>query len=103
MAQGLRIVVGCDDAGVDYKEMLKADLEADDRVAEVVDVGVTAEEDTAYPHIGGGRGPHGRRGQGRPRPADLRHGPGRGDQREQGARASVPSPPTTASRSSGPS
>jgi ribose 5-phosphate isomerase B len=52
MAQGLRIVVGCDDAGIDYRDRLKADLEADDRVAEVFDVGVTAEEDIAYPHIG---------------------------------------------------
>ena len=52
MAQALRIVVGCDDAGLDYKERLKADLQADDRVAEVIDVGVTADEDTAYPHIG---------------------------------------------------
>ena len=32
---GLRIVIGCDDAGLDYKEILKADLEKDDRVAEV--------------------------------------------------------------------
>jgi ribose 5-phosphate isomerase B len=52
MAQKLRIVVGCDDAGLDYKEKLKADLQTDDRVAEVIDVGVTADEDTAYPHIG---------------------------------------------------
>jgi ribose 5-phosphate isomerase B len=52
MAQGMRIVVGCDDAGVDYKERLKADLQADERVTEVIDVGVTADEDTAYPHIG---------------------------------------------------
>lgn len=52
MSDKLRIVVGCDDAGLDYKERLKADLEADDRVAEVIDVGVTADEDTAYPHIG---------------------------------------------------
>ena len=52
MSEKLRIVVGCDDAGLDYKERLKADLEGDERVAEVIDVGVTAEEDTAYPHIG---------------------------------------------------
>lgn len=52
MSEGLRIVVGCDDAGLDYKERLKSDLEADDRVAEVIDVGVTDDEDTAYPHIG---------------------------------------------------
>ena len=47
----LRIVVGCDDAGLQYKDILKADLEADDRVATVVDVGVTADENTAYPHV----------------------------------------------------
>ena len=52
LSDRLRIVVGCDDAGLDYKDRLKADLEADDRVAEVIDVGVTADEDTAYPHIG---------------------------------------------------
>ncbi|MFF1832836.1 ribose-5-phosphate isomerase [Streptomyces sp. NPDC058231] len=48
----LRIVIGCDDAGYAYKEALKADLEADPRVGSVLDVGVTADEHTAYPHIG---------------------------------------------------
>lgn len=48
---GLRIVVGGDDAGLRYKEAIKADLLADDRVAEVVDVGVQGDEDTAYPHV----------------------------------------------------
>ena len=47
----LRIVVGSDDAGLQYKDILKADLESDDRVAEVVDVGVTQDENTAYPHV----------------------------------------------------
>ena len=47
----LRIVVGSDDAGSDYKKILKADLEKDDRVAEVIDVGVTGDENTAYPHV----------------------------------------------------
>ncbi|NNM47517.1 ribose-5-phosphate isomerase [Knoellia koreensis] len=50
----LRIVVGADDAGAAYKDALKADLEADPRVAEVVDVGVTLggdDEKTAYPHV----------------------------------------------------
>ena len=47
----LRIVVGCDDAGFEYKESLKADLLADDRVVEVIDVGVGADEHTAYPHV----------------------------------------------------
>lgn len=48
---GLRIVVGCDDAGLDYKEILRADLEKDDRVADVTDVGVIRDENTAYPHV----------------------------------------------------
>ncbi|WP_055589096.1 ribose-5-phosphate isomerase [Peterkaempfera griseoplana] len=50
--KGLRIVVGSDDAGYEYKEALKADLEADPRVASVTDVGVRRDEHTAYPHIG---------------------------------------------------
>jgi ribose 5-phosphate isomerase B len=47
----LRIVVGSDDAGYEYKEALKGDLNADPRVAEVTDVGVGTDENTAYPHI----------------------------------------------------
>lgn len=47
----LRIVVGCDDAGYEYKETLKGDLLADDRVGDVTDVGVGVDEHTAYPHI----------------------------------------------------
>ncbi|MGY1437342.1 ribose-5-phosphate isomerase [Streptomyces reniochalinae] len=46
-----RVVVGCDDAGLDYKEALKKDLEGDARVAEVTDVGVGSDEHTAYPHV----------------------------------------------------
>ncbi len=49
--RGLRIVVGCDDAGVAYRDALRADLEADERVAEVIDIGVAADEHTAYPHV----------------------------------------------------
>lgn len=48
---GLRIVVGSDDAGFEYKEALKGDLQNDSRVIDVIDVGVTADEDTAYPHV----------------------------------------------------
>ncbi|TPG36812.1 ribose-5-phosphate isomerase [Mycolicibacterium hodleri] len=48
---GLRIVVGCDDAGFEYKEALKGDLLADDRVSDVTDVGVGSDEHTAYPHV----------------------------------------------------
>ena len=51
MGSGLRIVVGSDDAGYEYKEALKGDLRGDSRVAEVTDVGVGADEDTAYPHV----------------------------------------------------
>lgn len=47
----LRIIVGCDDAGLDYKEALKRDLKGDPRVAEVTDVGVGSDEHTAYPHV----------------------------------------------------
>lgn len=46
-----RVVVGSDDAGLDYKTILKRDLEGDPRVAEVIDVGVGADESTAYPHV----------------------------------------------------
>ena len=57
MTEGLRIVVGCDEAGLRYKDRLRADLEADDRVVAVVDVGVHEDDrdgvarDTAYPHV----------------------------------------------------
>ncbi|EMD63142.1 hypothetical protein COCSADRAFT_359344 [Bipolaris sorokiniana ND90Pr] len=48
----LRIVVGCDDAGVGYKNTLIKDLESDSRVASVTDVGVPSSSDkTAYPHV----------------------------------------------------
>ena len=49
--QQFRIVVGSDDAGFDYKEIIKADLAKDPRVASVVDVGVDADGLTAYPHV----------------------------------------------------
>ena len=45
---GLRIVIGSDDAGYEYKEALKGDLRADARVA---DIGVGADDNTAYPHV----------------------------------------------------
>lgn len=51
MTTGLRIVVGSDDAGYDYKEALKKDLAANGLVASVVDVGVDTDGHTAYPHI----------------------------------------------------
>jgi ribose 5-phosphate isomerase B len=50
----LTIVVGSDDAGVDYAAELRAFLEADERVATVIDVGVhrgAEDQETAYPHV----------------------------------------------------
>ena len=49
---GLRVVVAADIAGHDYKEAVKRDLEQDERVDEVIDVGVSAGDKTAYPHVG---------------------------------------------------
>jgi ribose 5-phosphate isomerase B len=51
-AAPIRIVIGSDDAGYSYKEVLKQDLQASDRVAAVTDVGVDENDHTPYPHIG---------------------------------------------------
>lgn len=51
MTDQLRLVIGCDDAGFDYKEILKKDLLDSDGVASVVDVGVDADGHTAYPRV----------------------------------------------------
>jgi ribose 5-phosphate isomerase B len=47
----LRLVIGCDDAGFEYKERIKADLLANPEVSEVFDVGVDADGHTNYPKI----------------------------------------------------
>lgn len=47
----MRIAVGSDQAGFDYKEALRHDLEGDERVTAVLDVGVVSSEDVDYPHI----------------------------------------------------
>ncbi|WPG99282.1 Hypothetical protein R9X50_00209500 [Acrodontium crateriforme] len=48
---GLRIAMGADEAGCGYKNKIKSDLEADPRVAQIIDVGVHNSADkTAYPH-----------------------------------------------------
>lgn len=47
----LRIVIGSDDAGFDYKEILKQDLESSALVASVLDVGVDADGHTPYPRV----------------------------------------------------
>lgn len=51
MTDTLRLVIGSDDAGFDYKEILKKDLEQNGIVASVVDVGVDADGHTAYPRV----------------------------------------------------
>ncbi|WP_426188340.1 ribose-5-phosphate isomerase [Microbacterium sp. TWP3-1-2b2] len=47
----LRLVIGSDDAGYDYKERIKADLLTNPLVESVVDVGVDADGHTNYPRI----------------------------------------------------
>ena len=48
---GYRMIVGSDEAGFDYKEALKADLERDERVESVVDVGVVRDATAPYPAV----------------------------------------------------
>ncbi len=47
----LRIVIGSDEAGLEYKEALLKDLEADERVESVTDVGISRSENVDYPHV----------------------------------------------------
>lgn len=48
----IRLIVGSDKAGFDYKEILKRDMEANELVESVVDVGVDdAEGATSYPKV----------------------------------------------------
>lgn len=52
---GWRVIIGSDEAGVDYKNLIREDLEADPRVAEVTDIGVhvgTSGFHLPYPEIG---------------------------------------------------
>lgn len=51
MSTKIRIVIGSDDAGFAYKEILKADLEHSILVESVIDVGVDAATHTAYPTV----------------------------------------------------
>lgn len=51
MSNKWRIVIGNDEAGIEFKTALKQLLEADDRVESVTDVGVGEADQTAYPHI----------------------------------------------------
>lgn len=51
MSNTIRIVIGCDDAGYEYKQALKADLQSNPGVELVADVGVDAHGETPYPTI----------------------------------------------------
>lgn len=51
MSNKLRLVIGSDNAGYQYKEAIKADLEASDHVTSVEDIGVDANASTPYPTI----------------------------------------------------
>lgn len=51
MPERLRIAIGSDEAGYEYKEAIKADLLQSELVESVHDVGVERDENTAYPHI----------------------------------------------------
>lgn len=49
----LRVIVGSDQAGYQYKERIRQDLEKSELVSEVIDVGVGLDVDpTAYPLVG---------------------------------------------------
>lgn len=47
----LRIIVGGDEAGYEYKEAIKELLKNDEHVADVQDVGVTRNDSSPYPHV----------------------------------------------------
>lgn len=51
MSAGLRIVIGSDDAGLEYQQALLKFLRADSRVSLVIDENAEAGLDTFYPHV----------------------------------------------------
>jgi ribose 5-phosphate isomerase B len=51
MSEKLRVIVGSDNAGYEYKNALVALLEEDSRVEAVIDIGVFDEDERAYPHV----------------------------------------------------
>lgn len=51
MSKPIKVVIGSDDAGLEYKELLKRDLEKDARIASVQDMGVNVAGGSAYPTI----------------------------------------------------
>ena len=51
MIEKFRIIVGADEAGIEYRNALKAFLIADSRVQSVLDIGVSADDERTYPHV----------------------------------------------------
>jgi ribose 5-phosphate isomerase B len=47
-----RVIVGADEAGIQYKDAILEDLKNDPRVASVLDIGVHDGQSIAYPKIG---------------------------------------------------
>ena len=47
----LNIAIGCDDAGVEYRNRIKLEFRNDPRVGDVIDVGVEGEGESAYPSV----------------------------------------------------
>jgi ribose 5-phosphate isomerase B len=55
ITMGIRLIVGADEAGVDYKDQVLADAKADPRISEVIDIGVNrgdVEFTRPYPYVG---------------------------------------------------
>lgn len=55
--KGFRLILGADEAGVDYKNRIMADLRDDPRVSEIIDIGVNRSDSpedftTPYPYVG---------------------------------------------------
>ena len=47
----LVIAIGCDEAGIEYRDRIKEQLEKDVRVAKVIDVGVGSDTSVNYPSV----------------------------------------------------
>ena len=45
------VAIGCDDAGIQYRDVLKSQLENDPRISKIIDVGVTDNATTNYPSV----------------------------------------------------
>src|SRR4029453_4445919 len=87
MSDPIRLLVGSDSAGFDYKDRILADMQADDRV-EVIDLGVFKEdlEGSSYPSVPIAAGKKTRAGEAGPAAPGLRHRYRGRDCRQQGAR-----------------